>query len=599
MAHLSLIVDPDPARRTEFVTQVQKLFAELPGVTASERRIGNASVVWAAGKHAPVDVHCTASQLGLIIGYAIDSLGQRVNAARLADQWLHAETARHAYDGYYVGIAFDERAGLSVGADLLGLFPLHYAEPVRGALVVSTTPRAFSCHPRFVRCIDRLGLAGILMTNGLVDDRPLLAGTRRLALGHRLRASPGQAACEVEVYRVSEPAAAVRETMGEMRERIAHELLCAIRRHRPAGDDTLLMLSGGLDSRLIAGCLCELDIPTRAVSIGQPTDHEMRAAEAVACQLQMPFEMVAAESCPAAFVSEVRQSARFGGLAAAPGADGFAAGLAAARTRARHAWSGVPFDWLFEPVSRHSGFDIARGTWSFDEMICHVNMWGVPLAHLPELLGHDGEELCAEVMRSIRTRCAAGPLPVDRQSALYRWEQRVRSHLASALHSVSSVSWPLLFSTDRSLFNALYWLPHEAYPDRRLEKEIMMARRPDLAAIPLDTNSFHFDPVGGGKGSLIGNVAGSLVRRTRRAIQPLFPATDSRRYERLFNVDHPRWVAVRQDAERLRAKVEQHLDPKTLSAVWPSPRRRLRSRKPIEHGTPVRLLVGLAYALEG
>jgi asparagine synthase (glutamine-hydrolysing) len=581
------------------VASARRLLAEMPGAILGEAHAGNVSVVWAAGASAPIDVHRTSSQLGVIVGYAVDDAGQHVGAHQLTSDWLHIEAGLQTYDGYYVGIAFDENAGLSIGADALGLFPLYYAEPCDGVLVVSTAPRALSCHSGFVRRIDRFALAGILMTNGMVDNRPLLAGTRRLALGHRLRARPGATVREVEVFRVIEPSAAPRETMDEMRVRISHELSCTITRHRPAGDDTLLMLSGGLDSRLIAGCLAELGIPTRAVSLGQRADHEIRAAEAVARCLRMPYENVRAESEPPAFVLEVRRSARLSGLSAAPSGDDLATGLGAAATRAQYAWSGVPFDWLFEPVSRHSGFDIGRGTWSFNEMVGHMNAWGIPLAHLSKLLGGDGPDLCAEVMRSIERRCTSGPLPIDRQSALLKWEQRVRSHLAHTLHRISFVAWPLMVATDRRLFSALYWLPHEAYPGRRLEKDILLAHRPDLAAIGLDANSFRFDPLGGVGDGRLRRMAKSLVRRARRAIQPFAPSLDTRRYERLFNVDHPRWIAVRQDAERLRPAVEQILDPAALAQVWPGPRRRLRSRKPIEHGAAIRLLVGLAYALDG
>ena len=598
MAHLALTFDPDPARRDACVTGVRRLFAELPHVIPGEAHIGNVSVAWAAGARAPMDVHCTPSQLGIIIGYGIDDAGQRVCASRLANDWLHAKAGCQPYDGYYVGIAFDEKAGLSIGADALGLFPLQYAELPGGALMVSTTPRAFACHPGFVRRVDRLGLAGILMTNGMVDNRPLLAGTRRLALGHRLRSRPGETAREVEVFRVAERLGASRETAIEMRERIWSELTRAIHRHRPLEDDALLMLSGGLDSRLVAGCLADAGVPTRAVSLGRPNDHEVRAAGVVAHRLHMPFELVTAEPDLATFMSDARRCVRFTGLSAAPGSDDVALGLEAARTRATYAWSGIPFDWLFELVSRHSGFDIARGTWSFDELLDHVNAWGIPLAQLPTLLGRDGQELCREVMSRIERCCTQGPLPVDRQSALYRWEQRVRSHLANSLHRLSFVSWPIMISTDRRLFSALYWLPHEAYPDRRLQKEMLLWRRPDLATVPLDTNSFRFAPLGTASPGALGKAVQSIAQRARRAIQPMFPATDPRRYERLFNVDHPRWVAVRKDAERLRPRVEQVLDPVALAEAWPAPRHRLRSRKPIEDGSAIRLLTGLAYALE-
>ena len=36
MAHVALVVDPDPARRERFVADVRRLFADLPGTTVAE-----------------------------------------------------------------------------------------------------------------------------------------------------------------------------------------------------------------------------------------------------------------------------------------------------------------------------------------------------------------------------------------------------------------------------------------------------------------------------------------------------------------------------------------------------------------------------------
>jgi len=40
MAHVALVVDPDPARRERFVADVGQLFADLPGTTVAEASHG-------------------------------------------------------------------------------------------------------------------------------------------------------------------------------------------------------------------------------------------------------------------------------------------------------------------------------------------------------------------------------------------------------------------------------------------------------------------------------------------------------------------------------------------------------------------------------
>jgi hypothetical protein len=127
-----------------------------------------------------------------------------------------------------------------------------------------------------------------------------------------------------------------------------------------------------------------------------------------------------------------------------------------------------------------------------------------------------------------------------------------------------------------------------------------VARRPDLAAIPLDTNSFAFEPLlaGGPRPGPVTRAARSLSRRLRRAARILLPSGDPRRYERLFDVDQPRWRGVRRAAEPLRLLLAEHLDRGVLEDILPPPDRRLWSRSPLRAGSPIRLLCGLAFVLD-
>lgn len=601
MAHLALLHDPDADRRDRFVAAVRSLFAELPGTTLGTATAGPVACLWAAAPKAPVDLHHEGDRFALLLGYAVDDAGRWVAARDLADAWLAADGEETAHDGYHVGVAFDPARGLAAGVDPLGLFPLYHAALPDGCFMVATTPEAFLAHPGFQATVDRRGLAGILLAHGLLDDQPLLAGTRRLATGHRLRASPGGPLAERRIFELTGiPAPESLEPFAETRDRIGDLMLATLRRHRPPGDDSVLMLSGGLDSRLVAGCLADLGIPTRAVTFGRRRDHEVRAAFAVADRLGMPIERISTEGDDAAFVARARQAARFSHLSSGPSGDDFADGLRGATAAARFNWSGVPFDWVFEPISICNGYDAATRTWSFDGLVSMINAWGVPMSRLPALLGGDGGELLADVLGRIERFCDRGPLPVERQSALVRWDQRVRNHLAAALHRTSFVAWPLLPATDRRFFSAVFGLPVPTFADRKLEKAILVARRPDLAAIPLDTNSFTFEPLlwPGRPPGRLSRAARSAAAKLRRATHRLVPGADPRRYERVFDVDEPRWRAVRQAAEPLRPLLAEHLNPAALAASLPPPDQRLRTRTPLKTGSPIRLLCGLAFVLD-
>lgn len=593
MAHLALTIDDDPARRAAFTARVQSLFAGLPG-TVSTATVGRCTCVWTVGPRAPVSVHRITDTFAILLGYAIDDDGRWITAADLPPRWLSSNGAHDVFDGYHVGVAYDEVRGLAAAVDPLGLFPLHHGMNA-DAVIVATTPEAFRCHPGFAERIDREALAGILLVNGPLDDRPILAGIRRLARGHRVRwQRTGTLAAEV-VHRMEGAAAPAGESSADALRRIDDELVRAIRRHRPPAGSTAIMLSGGLDSRLVAGCLTDLGVPARGVILGSPDDYEVVAGKAVAERLGLPHTVASTESRDGDFPTRIRDIVRFSHLNAAPGGDDFAVGLELAGTHEPYFWSGLVLDWAFEPVAHANGRDPQTGGWSFDPLLETMNGWGVSARDLPALLGGDGVDLVAAVVARLREACVAGPSDAITQSSLLRWDQRVRNHVTQAIHPTTFVSWPLVPATDRRLFSAILGLPVHVYEDRRLEEAVLLARRPDLATIPLDTNSFRFDPLvaSTGLGRGMRQAASSLRKRLRSSYWRL-RGFDPRRYERLYNVDEPRWRLVRDAAEPWRPRLHSILDNAAVDRILPGPREPTGFPKPVTGGCPLRLLLGLA-----
>jgi hypothetical protein len=600
MAHLAIVVDDDPKRRDTFLAAVRRLFGELPGLTIGERRHERFACVWAAGPRAPMDVHEDAHGCSIFIGYGIAADDRRVAARDLHSDWLAPAVRPQLHDGYHIGAAWAPPAGLVAGVDAMGMFPLQWAglgAGGAGPLVAATTPEVFRCHPLFASRIDRRGLAGILLVHGPLFDRPLLADTQRLPKGHLLRWSRERGASEEPVYRLARPSPPPGESLADLRARITHEHLAAIRRHAPPTGDTAILLSGGLDSRLVAASLGRLGIPTRAIALGRADDFEVRAADAVARRLGMPIEVVSTEAFDAAFPGRARRAARLGHLTAAPGADDFAEGVAAADSSGRYLWSGITYDWIYEPVSYAEGFDVAAGAWSFAGLVAYMNRWGVGSPRLPGLLGSDGAALHTALLDELRTACLHGPDQPEFEASRVRWDQRVRNHLATAVHRISFHAWPLLPATDRRFMETLFGLPPTAYADRVLEYDVLRAIRPDLATLPLDTNSFRFEPPDRARTGF-GRLAASLRTRLRRLYWKTVRRHDPRRYERLFNVDHPRWRAVRHQVEPLRPLLHRHLDPQALAAVLPGPDVRTAFRNPVNSGGAVRLLLGFALLLD-
>lgn len=598
MAHLAIVIDADRGRRETFTTRVRGLFTNLPGATTNAADAGDMTCLWAAGPRAPVSVFHERDAFALLLGYAIDDAGAWLTARDLHD--LSRGPHAGACDGYHAAVTFAPAQGLMAAIDPLGLFPLYHAA-VDGAVIVSSTPEAICAHPSFAQRIDRPGLCGILLVHGTLDDRPLLAGMRRLRTGHRLEWGVRDGAAgprEVEAWRLSPEPAPAGESFAEASRRLDQELVRAIRRHRPPGDDTALLLSGGMDSRLVAGVLADEGIPTRAIVLGEPGDFEVQAGSAVAGRLGMPAEVLSTESNPADAPARVRSVVRFSHLNSAPSLDGFAHGLALARSTGAYFWSGMVLDWVLEPVGINNGRDRRTGEWRFDTLIDFMNNWGVPRAELPALLGADGPDLVATALDELRRKCLHGPAEPAMQSAIIRWDQRVRNHIATVLHQTTFHSWPLMPAADRRLLAAVMGLPVSVYEDRRLEAAILRARRPDLAALPLDRNSFQFSPLETPDTSLLQRGWAKLERTARRLYWQGVRRRDPRRYQRVFDIRDPAWVTVRREAEPLRERLYELFDEGEVNRLLPDPTTQPTFRNAINDGGPIRLLLGLALWLD-
>ena len=438
-------------------------------------------------------------------------------------------------DGYHAAVTFGRAQGVTVAVDPFGLFPLYHAA----------------------------------LGTGMGDQGVVVASSTPEAFGAHPLFVP----------------------------RVDRQGLCGILLVHGTLDDRPL-LSGGMDSRLVAGVLADEGIPTRAIILGEPGDFEVQAGTAVASRLGMPVEVLSTETSPAAAPASVRRAVRFSHLNSAPSLDGFAHGLSLARSCGAYFWSGMLFDWVFEPVGINNGRDRHTGQWRFDTLVDFMNQWGVPRAELPALLGGDGPVLVAAALDALHKACLQGPAEPAVQSSIVRWDQRVRNHLATVLHQTTFSSWPLVPAADRRLLAAVMGLPVSVFEDRRLEAGILRARRPELAALPLDRNSFEFSPLGAKNPTLLQRVGAKLGRTARRWYWQRVRGRDPRRYERVFDVRHPGWVAARREAEPFRSGLHEVLDGQHVDRLLPGSEERPVFRNAINEGGPIRLLVGLALWLD-
>ena len=602
MAHFALIVDPDSPRRARFLASVRERLSEWPHLVMEQREFKDLAILWVAFPLAPQSWFATDDAAGFILGDAVRDDGRRLSSADLFVS--HAEHLRPlpVCDGFYMLARYDAGHHLRMSVDPLGLFPLYYTATPPSLIATSSLhlgATAGSCVPE----VDRAGLAGILLTNGLVGERTLIRGWSRLAPGCELRWQPGDTGSVEQTYQLPFHGNFSSLAFDDARQLVDERFAEAVRRHRPPQGSTTVLLSGGLDSRLLAGYLTAHGSADSATIWGRDSDFEYRAAASVARELQLPLVPELREPSDAEYVQAARTAAVWeqlsGGLSAM---ETIVAAPTLGKT-ARYCWGGYVGDITLGGTGLQSSWDTARQQPTFEEFLANTNDWGVPRQDLGMLLGGpDGAELVHGLCEQIRREWDRGNEPLTHRAVRMRLHYRVRCHISAVLHRLSMHSWPLLPFIDRKLLDAVFNVNSPFVHDRQLEHALLASRFPDLTRVALDTNSFRFEPTryhSVPRQWPWQRAIASLRRSARTWYWQRWRGLEPRRYHRYFNPDGAYWIATRQSAEPLRPNLAHWLDPGMLERHWPAPEVKLDCSNPFSGGGALRLLIGLAFWSSG
>ena len=132
---------------------------------------------------------------------------------------------------------------------------------------------------------------------------------------------------------------------------------------------------------------------------------------------------------------------------------------------------------------------------------------------------------------------------------------RVRFHGASVVWLLSFGSWPILPFSDREILEVIGGMPVEALADRRLEKELLCSRFPELARLHLSRTTFDTSPLlPGTQHKVLQRVYGDVgiwrSRRMRalRTVLLLKLAGETRYWSRKSYFNSQGWKAIRRKA---------------------------------------------------
>lgn len=569
MANFIIVVDPDMGRREGFVEAIKNRVAPVDGLITDACATGDFCAIWAADAQAPISHVADDEGAAIIWGDAIsEDSPERIDALQLRSRWNDlAHRSKAVFDGFYAGVVYHPDSGLIAGADLLGLFPLYYYAN-EDVLLMGSSPELFRYHSVFRMEFNPAGLVGILLTMHIFDGQTLLRGVRRLAPGHLLVWGPRAGSEEVLLYRYpvskryfSFPFSAHVDILDQV-------IDAAIVRHVPNDRTYSLLLSGGIDSRMLAGYFKEKGVDVVGLTLGEPTDSDMECALKVARKLGLQHHTAEVSLDQYPFYAHLQAKWEHG-------ANGF---------NTIHSWgihqhlrgiaprvlSGYLLD-CFLDINLTWAHSPSSTAMSFEPLFAFLNGYGLRLDILRKLLRREvfGDAV-DEVISRMRT-VYEGYSEVESQRVwCFELHHRFRFWIGSILWRLSFGAWPVLPQSDRKVLEVAGAMPASTLAERRVQKELLCKRFPQLAALPLDQCTNNPRPLRPRLRHQLGWYFYGLLNSLRGGVARS-SMIERRRYCRLYDFDGPGWLAVRREAEPYRENVFHLFHKDVLKEVLPGP----------------------------
>lgn len=592
MASFVVIVDPDRMRRDAFSRAAASRIAPLPALEQGDCSSGDFRALWAAGSRAPIALDSDETGAAVLWGDVLDDEGSRVAPRRLRAAWAVADSNLPAFDGYHAAVVYDAERGVTLGSDLIGMFPVYWWTSGE-VLIAGSSPELFRLHPCFRSTMDIEGLAAMLLTMYSVDGRTLLTGVRRLGPGHLLRAGPGRAPREVQNYRLPF-SDRYHDIPFSTQVELLHEVLAdAVRRHVPRDEPCALSLSGGRDSRLVAGLLERQGNGVTTVTFGRRDDVEMRCARGVAratgfAHRTLPLDVDSTGQCGELHATWFHCTTGFGALAHW----GSAARMGGLPPR-------LATGYVMDPIIGGShiawAYDRANRRMSFDAFFARVNAHGVAEETLRSLLSaHGANDIVDAAKATIRRIYDAYSDVESRRAWCFDLHHRQRFHVGNPPWLLSFATWPAQPVVDRRVLEVVGGLPLSTLAERRAQDEVIKRFFPHLAELPLDRNSYDTEPLSPRVRYLVGRCIGERLAPLTKVAMRLTRADRERRfYYRIFDFNSPGWQAIRRLGEPHRDKLEGLIDRDRLAGYLPAPGVELKLRNGIVDASGRKMLVGL------
>lgn len=588
MANFVAVIDPDSERRSRFVEVIKPSIPPVDGLVTTACLTADFSAIWASGECAPISYVADDQGAAVIWGEAMSRTNSELmTAVQLRERWGSLpDCMPDALDGFHAAVVYHPKRGVIVGADLLGMFPIYYYASGE-VLLIGSSPELFRHHPEFREEFNPAGLVGLLLLMHIFDGQTLLREVRRLAASHLLMWYPGQSPKEIQQYGIP-TSTRYFDLPFQAHVDILHEVLDeATIRRAPAGQKYSLMLSGGLDSRMLGGYLQRNERDVEALTLGLPTDMEMKCAIPVARTLGFNHHAVNVSS---------EQYPGFAGLQARweHVVNGFNTIMkwgvwSSLRKLAPRVVLGYVMDEVIGMVYLHWAYSPSSKTITFDTFWPRINAYGIRPEVLKRLLRPEVfRDLVDERMARIREVYQSYSEFESQRVRCFHLYNRQRFQGGGTAWALSFGAWPVMPVVDRRVLECIGGMPIATIADRRAERELLCAKFPKLAGLPLDRNAYETE--------LLRPRLRYLLMKSMKRYLGRVPGRrqgERRYYYRIYDFNGPGWLAVRRQAEPYRERVLHLFNRDALAEFLPPPDVSVQLRDGIIEASGLKLLLGL------
>ncbi|MBU1264822.1 MAG: hypothetical protein KJ946_09440 [Gammaproteobacteria bacterium] len=564
MALLTGILDPDPLRTSRFLEGSRKLAPDLPWLTHTDTRLGRLSLSLDGAPQAPYSTfHDAAGRSTFVLGDILPNAETATDSAA----WLNRQCLERGpemlgrQNGYYLAGMIDQHDAVYLAADQLGLMPLYYWAGTEH-FCFSTSPNAFLSHTGFTAKPDLMGIAGILLTQHATGNRTTWQDVKRLPPGHLLRWRKGEGITLSDVNTLKAHDSHFGWPQSRCQNLIQNSFNEAVQRLNKLGE-TSVMLSGGLDSRLVAGCLrwhARYKVPV--ITLGESTDYEMQCARGVAKSLGWSMHPVPVNL--GAYPSWAPVQARLEGMQSSFVEFMWWQATGTLNKLKPRIMTGLLGDSVMGGSHLVEGFNKDSSKYNFGTQFESMNRYGFKAEVISKLIGQPG--LAEDVIEDLHKTWSGYDGMSFQKCWLFDLHHRQRLHVGAIAWRFSFGAWPTLPYVDQDLLNVMAGMAAPAFTERQAQNNMLFNKFPRLAALPLDRGGPDMHPLAPQPLWRLKHYLSSRLSMLR----PGAGQVERRQYVRHFDINNSGWLAVKRLAEQHRPHACSLFNPVVLEDMLPS-----------------------------